>query len=46
MKILENHIVPKQNTAIRLSDYAVQIFMSIPTKAGIKKATQVSGGAD
>ncbi|NOR88077.1 MAG: RluA family pseudouridine synthase [Bacteroidales bacterium] len=32
------HIVPPLETPIRLSDYAVGIFISIPTKSGMKKA--------
>lgn len=38
MKIHETHTVPKLSTPKRLSDYAVGIFASIPSKAGIKKA--------
>ncbi|NIJ46228.1 23S rRNA pseudouridine1911/1915/1917 synthase [Wenyingzhuangia heitensis] len=38
MKIVENHIVPATINGIRLSDYAVGIFLTIPSKAGIKKA--------
>lgn len=38
MKITETHIVPSLSSGIRLSDYAVAIFASIPSKAGIKKA--------
>lgn len=38
MKIIETHTVPKLSYGIRLSDYAVGIFASIPSKAGIKKA--------
>lgn len=38
MKIHETHIVPQVAVPKRLSDYAVGIFVSIPSKAGIKKA--------
>lgn len=38
MKILETHIVPKIDEKIRLQEYAVSIFQSIPTRSGIKKA--------
>ncbi|ANW96707.1 RNA pseudouridine synthase [Wenyingzhuangia fucanilytica] len=38
MKIIESHTSPNLPYGIRLSDYAVDIFASIPTKAGIKKA--------
>ena len=38
MKITETHTSPNLPYSIRLSDYAVGIFASIPTKAGIKKA--------
>ncbi len=38
MKILETHIAPFINNPVRLSDYAVGIFNSIPSKSGIKKA--------
>ncbi|MDO3693389.1 RluA family pseudouridine synthase [Wenyingzhuangia sp. chi5] len=38
MKITETHTSPNLPYGIRLSDYAVGIFASIPTKAGIKKA--------
>lgn len=38
MKILETHIVPKIDEKIRLQEYAVSIFHSIPTRSGIKKA--------
>lgn len=36
--LLESHKVPKQETPIRLQEYAVGIFSTIPTKSGIKKA--------
>lgn len=38
MKIHETHTVPHLAVPKRLSDYAVGIFASIPSKAGIKKA--------
>ncbi|GGF79890.1 RluA family pseudouridine synthase [Wenyingzhuangia marina] len=38
MKITETHTSPNLPYGIRLSDYAVGIFASIPSKAGIKKA--------
>ncbi len=38
MIIRETHIVPKGIHAIRLQDYAYQVFQSIPTKKGMKKA--------
>ena len=38
MKTKETHIVPSLKEPIRLSDYAVGIFVSISSKAGIKKA--------
>lgn len=38
MKIIESHIVIPQKEASRLSDYAVGIFASIPSRAGVKKA--------
>ncbi|CAM1344657.1 RluA family pseudouridine synthase [Tenacibaculum amylolyticum] len=38
MVLLESHKVPKQETPIRLQEYIVGIFSSIPTKSGIKKA--------
>ncbi|MGA9589853.1 MAG: RluA family pseudouridine synthase [Salegentibacter sp.] len=38
MTILETHIVPKVDEKIRLQEYAVSIFKSIPTRSGIKKA--------
>lgn len=38
MKVTETHIASSQKNAVRLSDYAVGIFISIPSKAGIKKA--------
>lgn len=38
MQILETHIVPPQETPIRLQDYAVGIFQTASTKSAIKKA--------
>ena len=38
MKTKETHITPSLKEPIRLSDYAVGIFVSISSKAGIKKA--------
>ncbi|NJB83975.1 RluA family pseudouridine synthase [Wenyingzhuangia aestuarii] len=38
MKTIETHTVPTLPYGVRLSDYAVGIFASIPSKAGIKKA--------
>ncbi|MCG9971623.1 RluA family pseudouridine synthase [Christiangramia crocea] len=38
MKIIESHIVPAVSDKIRLQEYAVSIFTSIPTRSGIKKA--------
>ena len=38
MKILESHTATNVLNNIRLSDYAVGVFMSIPSKSGIKKA--------
>ena len=38
MKILETHIVPTILEKIRLQEYAVDIFKSIPSRSGIKKA--------
>lgn len=38
MKMIETHTSPNLPYGIRLSDYAVGIFASIPSKAGIKKA--------
>ena len=37
-KILESHIVPAIHEKIRLQEYAVDIFKSIPSRSGIKKA--------
>ncbi len=38
MKILETHIVTTLQEKIRLQEYAVDIFKSIPSRSGIKKA--------
>ena len=38
MIVLDTHIVPPNISNIRLSDYAIHIFSSIPTRKGIKKA--------
>jgi len=38
LNILETHIVPLQETPIRLQDYAVGIFQTASTKSAIKKA--------
>lgn len=38
MKVIEIHKSNKQHNPVRLSDYAVGIFISIPSKAGVKKA--------
>ncbi|OYT17360.1 MAG: RNA pseudouridine synthase [Bacteroidetes bacterium 4572_77] len=38
MTIKETHLVPAQKEAIRLSDYAVDIFVSIKSKSALKKA--------
>ena len=38
MKIIESHIVPKLNTPIRLQEYGVNIFNTLPSKSGLKKA--------
>ena len=37
MKLIATHIVPHQNKPIRIQEYAVGIFDSIPTKSGLKK---------
>lgn len=39
-KIIEKHIVPEGTKRIRLSDYACEIFQSIPSSKGIKKAVK------
>lgn len=38
MTLIETHIVPTLEFKIRLQEYAVGIFNTIPTKSGIKKA--------
>ena len=38
MKILETHIVPILEEKIRLQEYAADIFKSITSRSGIKKA--------
>jgi len=38
MQLIETHIVPKLENRIRLQEYAVGLFNTIPTKSGIKKA--------
>lgn len=38
MKIKETHIVPTVAKKIRLQEYAVSIFASLPTKSSLKKA--------
>lgn len=38
LKVLESHIVPAISEKIRLQEYAVAIFKSIPSRSGIKKA--------
>lgn len=38
MTIIDTHIVPANVSGIRLSDYAIGIFETIPTRKGIKKA--------
>ena len=38
MCILESHIAKKQKEQIRIQEYAVGIFNTVPTKSGIKKA--------
>ncbi|MBZ9629937.1 RluA family pseudouridine synthase [Salegentibacter sp. LM13S] len=38
MKIRETHIVPVITEKIRLQEYAVSIFASLPTKSSLKKA--------
>jgi len=39
-KIIEKHTVPEGIRNIRLSDYACEIFQSIPSRKGIKKAVK------
>ncbi|MFT6149399.1 MAG: RluA family pseudouridine synthase [Saprospiraceae bacterium] len=38
MLLIEKHIVPKSIEKARLSDYLIGIFITIPTRKGIKKA--------
>jgi tRNA pseudouridine65 synthase/23S rRNA pseudouridine1911/1915/1917 synthase len=38
MKIIETHTVPAIDEKIRLQEYAVSIFKTIPSRSGIKKA--------
>ncbi|CAM1362608.1 RluA family pseudouridine synthase [Tenacibaculum xiamenense] len=38
MKLIATHISKKQNTSIRIQEYAVGIFETIPTKSALKKA--------
>ncbi len=38
MQIIETHIVPELEKPIRIQEYAVGIFKTIPTKSAIKKA--------
>ncbi len=38
MQLAESHIVPQLVKPIRLQEYAVGIFKTLPTKSGIKKA--------
>ncbi|MDT0644154.1 RluA family pseudouridine synthase [Zunongwangia sp. F363] len=38
MKIIESHIVPFIHEKIRLQEYLVSIFKTIPSRSGIKKA--------
>lgn len=38
MKILETHIVPEISEEIRLQEYAPQVFTTISSRSGIKKA--------
>lgn len=38
MEIIETHTVPAIDAKIRLQEYAVSIFNTIPSKSGIKKA--------
>ncbi len=38
MKVKETHIVPTITEKIRLQEYAVSIFASLPTKSSLKKA--------
>lgn len=38
MNLQETHVVPSLKKAIRLQEYAVGIFKTLPTKSGVKKA--------
>ena len=38
MKVIEKYIVPKIEVPIRLQEYAVGIFKTLPSRSGIKKA--------
>ncbi|PCI07894.1 MAG: RNA pseudouridine synthase [Flavobacteriaceae bacterium] len=38
MIVIETHIVPTQKIPIRIQEYLVEVFKTIPTKSGIKKA--------
>ncbi len=38
MKLIATHISKEQNTSIRIQEYAVGIFETIPTKSALKKA--------
>ncbi len=40
MQVLETHLVPEIEEKIRLQEYAVSKFESIPTRSGIKKAVK------
>ncbi|RMG81573.1 MAG: RluA family pseudouridine synthase, partial [Bacteroidetes bacterium] len=38
MEILETHLVPPNTDRVRLSDYLPRVFVSIPSRKGLKKA--------
>ncbi|CAL2110510.1 Ribosomal large subunit pseudouridine synthase D [Tenacibaculum sp. 190130A14a] len=38
VKLIETHIVPKLDSPIRLQEYGVGIFKTLPSKSGFKKA--------
>lgn len=38
LKVIETHIVPENSDEIRVQEYAVSIFTSVPSRSGIKKA--------
>ena len=38
MILVEEHIIPKINDQIRIADYCLKVFKSIPSKTGVKKA--------